>query len=206
MRSTASRIITTGVLAFGMLASGFTANAATISMDPSSQSVTVGGSFYVDIMATGLPSGTVGGSLDISWIGDVTLDSVWLATTDPATDGDVSFPGNWDPVSSFLTGCDSGCNPGDPSISGLYVGSFGGLSGDQAIARLNFTLNNGPSATISMNAAVSGGTWSSFESGNFTNTYSGATVNATSAVPVPAAVWLFGSGLLGLAGVARRRG
>jgi len=26
-----------------------------------------------------------------------------------------------------------------------------------------------------------------------------------SAVPVPAAVWLFGSGLLGLVGVARRR-
>ena len=26
-----------------------------------------------------------------------------------------------------------------------------------------------------------------------------------SAVPVPAAVWLFGSGLVGLAGVARRR-
>jgi hypothetical protein len=28
---------------------------------------------------------------------------------------------------------------------------------------------------------------------------------AVSAVPVPAAVWLFGSGLLGLAGVARRK-
>lgn len=31
------------------------------------------------------------------------------------------------------------------------------------------------------------------------------TVPETSAVPVPAAVWLFGSGLLGLVGVARRR-
>ena len=30
------------------------------------------------------------------------------------------------------------------------------------------------------------------------------TINA-SAVPVPAAVWLFGSGLLGLVGVARRK-
>ncbi|HYQ73071.1 MAG TPA: VPLPA-CTERM sorting domain-containing protein, partial [Gammaproteobacteria bacterium] len=29
--------------------------------------------------------------------------------------------------------------------------------------------------------------------------------NITAVVPVPAAVWLFGSGLLGLAGVARRR-
>jgi hypothetical protein len=31
-------------------------------------------------------------------------------------------------------------------------------------------------------------------------------VTSISAVPVPAAVWLFGSGLLGLIGVARRRG
>ena len=29
--------------------------------------------------------------------------------------------------------------------------------------------------------------------------------SAVSAVPVPAAVWLFGSGLLGLAGLARRK-
>lgn len=35
-------------------------------------------------------------------------------------------------------------------------------------------------------------------------TFSG-TVAAVSAVPVPAAVWLFGSGLVGLAGIARRR-
>jgi hypothetical protein len=30
-------------------------------------------------------------------------------------------------------------------------------------------------------------------------------VETTSAVPVPAAVWLFGSGLMGLAGLARRK-
>ncbi len=35
-------------------------------------------------------------------------------------------------------------------------------------------------------------------------TYVGASVNV-SAVPVPAAVWLFGSGLIGMVGIARRR-
>jgi hypothetical protein len=30
-------------------------------------------------------------------------------------------------------------------------------------------------------------------------------INTPSAVPLPAAVWLFGSGLLGLAGIARRK-
>ncbi len=40
---------------------------------------------------------------------------------------------------------------------------------------------------------------------NFDMTTVTITAITTSAVPVPAAVWLFGSGLLGLAGVARRR-
>ena len=40
---------------------------------------------------------------------------------------------------------------------------------------------------------------------NFDFTSITATTAAVSAVPVPAAVWLFGSGLMGLVGVARRR-
>ena len=40
---------------------------------------------------------------------------------------------------------------------------------------------------------------------NYVNaTWTGITITPT-AVPVPAAVWLFGSGLLGLVGVARRK-
>ncbi len=35
-------------------------------------------------------------------------------------------------------------------------------------------------------------------------TYNGA-VATNSAVPIPAAAWLFGSGLLGLVGIARRK-
>ena len=42
------------------------------------------------------------------------------------------------------------------------------------------------------------GSWSSLSDGTLT-------FNSVSAVPVPAAVWLFGSGLVGLVGVARRR-
>ena len=208
MRSTLSKIITTGLLAFGMLACGFTANAATIYLSPSSQTVADNTSFYVDILASGLPVGTSGGGLDVSWsAGDMTLDSVYLATTDPADSGGGQFPGPWDSISSLFSGPGA---IGIGSLSGLYVGSLTGVEGNQPIARLNFTLGTGvTNAAISVAESYGTGTWSAWDGitdpYDFTNTYNGATINAVSAVPVPAALWLFGSGLLGLAGVVRRR-
>lgn len=203
MRLNIIKSITTAVLAIGLLAGSFTASAALITMTPTPQTVGGGASFFVDIMAIGLPDGTVGGALDISWTGDMALDSIYLATTDPADNGGGLFPGEWEPVSSFFSGVDS---TGPGSISGLYVGNFAGVIGDQAIARLNFTTGAGFSgSTISMDAAAIGGTWSSWISGDFTNTYEGATIPVAT-IPVPAALWLFGSGLIGLAGMARRRG
>ncbi len=192
--TTISRLITTALLAVGLMLGGFTASAALIYMNPSAQLVADNTSFSVDILASGLPADTAGGAVDVSWAAaSMTLNSVDLATTD-----DVLFPGPWDPG---FTGIDS---TGPGSISGLYIGTFDlGVSGNQPIARLNFTLGAGVSnATISMAAAAVGGTWSSYAVGDFTNDYAGATINP---VPVPAALWLFGSGLIGLVGVARRR-
>ena len=204
MHKNISKSITTAVLAIGMLVSGFTASAASsISMTPLSQTVADGGLFSVDIMATGLPEYTDGGAVDVSWVAaDMTLDSIWLATTDPGDNGGGVFLGPWDPVSSLLSGVDG---TGAGSISGLYVGTFGELiSGNVPIARLNFTLGTGVSnSVISMAAAAVGGTWSSTPDGEFFPTFAGATINP---IPVPAALWLFGSGLIGLAGMARRRG
>lgn len=203
MRKTVSRIITTALLAAGLLAGGITANAATISMVPAEQTVADGATFSVDIMATGLPA-TTGGALDITWTAaDMTLNSILLATTDPIDNGS-QFPGPWDPVSSFFTGVDA-AGPG--FISGLFVGSFGSVSGDAPVARLIFTLGTGvTNSVINLSEAALGGTWSDLSGGPIANNYFGATINPAAVVPVPAAVWLFGSGLLGLVGVARRRG
>ena len=44
-----------------------------------------------------------------------------------------------------------------------------------------------------------------FNTGNEYKLYLVGTIGAASAVPVPAAVWLFGSGLISLVGFARRK-
>jgi len=204
MYTNISRSIATAILAVGLLVSGFTASAALVSMSPSEQVVADNASFYVDIVATGLPDGTVGGALDISWAaGDMTLDSVYMATTDPADSGGGLFPGPWDPISSFFTGTGT---IGAGTLTATFVGSFASVSGDQPIARLNFILAAGVSnSVISVAEAAVGGTWSSWITGDFTNDYAGAIINPIKPIPVPAALWLFGSGFIGLAGIARRR-
>lgn len=207
MRLNIPKIITTAMLAIGLLASGFTASAAVIYMSPSSQSVGDGAAFSVDILASALPTGTTGGALDISWTaGDMTLDSVYMATTNPDDSNGGTFPGPWDPVNSGFTGTGT---IGSGALSALYVGSFDGVSGDQPIARLNFILGNGVSnSQIYMSTSVQGGDWAAYDGVNpaytFTPTYAGAIINPT-LIPVPAAIWLFGSGLFGLAGMAARR-
>ena len=204
-----SRIIATALLAAGLLLSGFSASAAIISLVPVAQNVGSGSTFSVDIFASGLPAGTSGGALDVSWnAGDMTLDSVYLATTDLA-DSAGSFGGNWDPVSSSFSGPGT---IGIGSLTGLFVGSLTGLQDFQAIGRLNFTLSDTAvvsNSVVSAAQALVGGTWSAWDGVNppydFTNTYESAVINPTT-VPLPAALWLFGSGMLGLVGVARRRG
>ncbi|MCG6936681.1 MAG: hypothetical protein LJE83_00715 [Gammaproteobacteria bacterium] len=192
-------------MAVGLMAGVLPASAQTISMSPSSLVVADGASFSIDIGATGLPSGTSGGGFSVLWnAADMTLDSVFLATPDSADNGGGAFPGNWDPVSDGFTGTGT---IGAGSLANLYVGSFLGLSGDQAIARLNFTLGSGvTNSAISFAYDVFYDEWGQDTPPfGFTPEFtSGAIINPT-VVPVPAALWLFGSGLLGLVGVARRR-
>ena len=56
-----------------------------------------------------------------------------------------------------------------------------------------------------VNSGNVGADWAAFDGTPYTEKFN-ITLNGTAAVvPVPAAVWLFGSGLLGLVGVARRK-
>ena len=96
----------------------------------------------------------------------------------------------------------------------LYVGTETFTASNDA----DFGTGGGPSMTLSSNlltdfdiyilAGINGATadFSSFiDTFDDLDAMSGTWDNTLNTVPVPAAVWLFGSGLLGLAGVARRR-
>ena len=50
-----------------------------------------------------------------------------------------------------------------------------------------------------------GGSWGDFNMTQYSEVFDITIKSATTVIPVPAAVWLFGSGLIGLVGVARRR-
>ncbi|MFV8816199.1 VPLPA-CTERM sorting domain-containing protein [Haliea sp. E17] len=99
-------------------------------------------------------------------------------------------------------------------LSGQVIVDFSGVTPS---AQISVTDCNGISGFDACFASGSGtglhptdtayGTWTSFTTETLSSG-ANAVINyavTPSAVPLPAAAWLFGSGLLGLAGVARRR-
>lgn len=84
--------------------------------------------------------------------------------------------------------------------------SFFGASGNFDIMDIGFTAVGAGSSSLALSESL---LWSfADEFGGYYGdqiAFSAASVNVVSAVPVPAAAWLFGSGLIGLAGIARRR-
>ncbi|MCP3870701.1 MAG: VPLPA-CTERM sorting domain-containing protein, partial [Gammaproteobacteria bacterium] len=122
-------------------------------------------------------------------IGAVTDDAAVLIATPPWDDPDDS---NFSDRGVLTPGL----------LSGIRVGTFNFVTdaGPVPIATLTFTAVGavGSSTLITVgDGAGAGGGWSPPN-----DVYEAGTVNV---VPIPAAVWLFGSGLLGLVGVARRR-
>lgn len=91
---------------------------------------------------------------------------------------------------SFTQGDDA--NPSLMFIDGFLIG-------------LNFLTPYNSFGSFTSNGEIFLGNDGSLGNGGFGLDINGIWSINTSPVPVPAAVWLFGSGLVGLAGVARRR-
>jgi hypothetical protein len=166
--------------------------AAAVYLTPASQTASLSsGSVTLELYMnfSGAGEQTVGGGIDLDFQGAISMGtftptSYFTTTADP-----------------FFTG--HGTVDADNDYE-IHFGSFAGLSGINKLGDLSVNLSSGGIGTINMAINTVYGNF--YSTGNQLQSValSGAQINVLSAVPVPAAVWLFGSAL-GLMGVVRRR-
>ncbi len=136
------------------------------------------------------------GGTDLSSVTGISLSKVW------GTDGSLNDTSN---VTFFSTG--AGGTTASLTGATLPASSFLTIEGwNFQLTTLNVIDQRSNLLSLKGSGSLSGNGYDttnaiwSFSTGNMTS------YNMTvSTVPLPAAVWLFGSGLLGLAGIARRR-
>ena len=133
---------------------------------------------------TGAPDGTESPDIDAPWnfFGNTGMHSTTAPTTDNG-DGTINLAWEvtWNGIPSI---------PMAPTSATTIVCDGSGTCSDSS----NYTIDG---------AFHVGG--AGFTSVAYTVHLEGHVGSAVSAIPVPAAAWLFGSGLVGLAGIARRR-
>ena len=146
-------------------------------------------------VATGSHAGGIDGTespvADIwEFFGGTGMNYLTSAMTDNGN-GTVDMSGwtvGWNGIAAIPMGGDSANFASDTGLGALSCGACG----------------VGDAFTLDYNAHVPLGDASGFGGVGYGLHLEG-TIASVSAVPVPAAVWLFGSGLVGLAGVARRK-
>ncbi|MCK5262527.1 MAG: hypothetical protein KAJ92_02525 [Gammaproteobacteria bacterium] len=164
-------------------------NAATITWDTVNSSSFGGDIFNLNVVGTGFASNVDGGGVDLSF--DSSVVNVLSVTIDELV---------WD-----FGG--AGINTGTidnvaGTVNGIMVNALSAVTGDFTVATIQFQ-------TIAGFGSTSGLTLTEYALNPWAS--GGSAINPTfvggnvSVVPVPAAVWLFGSGLIGLIVTARRK-
>jgi hypothetical protein len=181
-----------------------------------------GGSFSVSSFSVDAIFATAGGTFvqygTITGSGSIDQTSGAMSFTPTLRLGAISAPSvffdnAWNiddavPPCSSVTGCASN---GNTTWSSFTTGSSSNASGTingAAIVAIGDV--NGDSVTdyaaILVSASAVGTQWGGFASVPYVETWSVQLLSQpTTVIPIPAAAWLFGSGLLGLAAVARRK-
>jgi len=166
------------------------ASAATIGWSTAPSTINVNDTFSLNITGSGFTSNVDGGGVNISF------DSSVLSVVSVSIDETV-----WDfggaGISTGATDNLAG------TIDGIMVNTYGTVNGSFDVATILFqAIGSGSSAlTLSeyaLNPWASGGVLLNPDMVN-------SSVTVISSVPVPTAVWLLGSGLIGLLGVAKRK-
>lgn len=184
------------------------ASAVSIWLDPGRAEATVGEIVRIDIYWDFTKRPVVGGGFDVTYDASVLeyVDWDW-STIDFTFDRSISRkPSVYTGESEYTSG-----NQG--LLDGLSLNDFNDISGGKAGTLLFRAVGSGISELNLFPDATYGEDWGgefawaelgTGKYGTVSVGFSGSTVTV-SAVPVPAALWLFGSGLAGLAGVASRR-
>lgn len=159
--------------------------AALVTFNPNPEAVTLGSTFTLDIIGTGFPETEGGGA---EFIFDKTILKVNSVTIDS---------GVWDVFTSGGVIDNTNGN-----VMNIVVAAFNNPGTDFIVATIEFeAIGTGSTDLIisenPLNPWASGGS-------QVNPTLTDGTV-VVSAVPLPAALWFFGSGLLGLVGMARRK-
>ena len=183
-----------------LLVSG-TSQAITVSFDPTAQTVATGSFVSVKLGISGLGNGAAPslGTFDLN----IGYNPSLLSFTSVIF-GD---PVLGDQLDLFSLGSLTSSDNTTPGTVNVFELSFDSVADLNTLQAANFTL-----ATFTF-SALSGGTSPLSISINALGDANGDPLAATmasgnvtvTAVPLPGAVWLFGSGLLGLIGVARRQ-
>jgi len=171
---------------FSLFLSGYV-SAATITTV--SSNVNVNDVFSVDIIGTDFTGNVDGGGINVSF--DQNVLNVLSVSIDESV---------WNFGS---TGIDTGfINNSTGTVDGIMVNTFADVTGDFVIATIEFqAISGGDSLLLLTELGIN--PWAS--SGSLINPdFATSSVNV-SAVPVPAALWLFVTGLIGVFGFIRRR-
>lgn len=179
-------------LGFALAASA--THAASISLDPVGNTTGVVPDLVTfNLLANFDATITTGGAMDLSW--------------NPAV---LNLQGFQFDMGFGAPPRDTAFDVVDTQSNGLLSVGFGNFDGitlatPTIIGRISFYLSGSPgsSSAITLNDSVKWGGFYDDMGAPISVTYTGATVGV-SAVPVPAAAWLLGSGIMALFGVARR--
>jgi len=151
-------------------------------------------------IGTGAVTCRIAGSID-NCVDENASGGTFLGSVDTATDGSgynyALLPGQFSAHTFF----DWSINPDIPVLASLNVDSGNPFTGPATVSSNDCN----DSTDVGAVGPVPGCAMLTAPFPNQTPSFSGEIVPVAPPVPVPAAVWLFGSGLLGLVGVARRK-